>query len=48
MMAGARKWNVDLIKRSDLASLTEECSKITAIPYIMDAYRSEALDIINS
>ena len=48
MMAGARKWRVDLIKRADLASLTEECTKVTQIPYIMDAYRAEALDVINS
>jgi len=48
LMAGARKWRVDLIDRSELASLTEECSKVTGIPYIMDAYREEALEIINS
>jgi glutamate synthase domain-containing protein 2 len=48
LMAGARKWRVDLIKRDDLASLTEECTKVTQIPYIMDAYRAEALDVINS
>ena len=48
IMAGARKWRVDLIKRNDLASLTEECSTVTGIPYIMNAYREEALDIINS
>jgi hypothetical protein len=47
LMAGARKWRVDLISRGDLASLTEECAKVTDIPYIMDAYREEALDIIN-
>jgi hypothetical protein len=47
-MAGARKWKVDLIKRQDLACLTEECAKVTGIPYIMNAYRQEALDIINS
>jgi glutamate synthase domain-containing protein 2 len=48
LMAGARKWKVELIKRQDLASLTEECAKVTGIPYIMDAFRQEALDIINS
>ena len=38
----------DFIDRKDLASLTEECAKITGIPYIMDAYREEAMAIINS
>ena len=32
LMAGARKWRVDLISRKDLISLTEECAKITGIP----------------
>ncbi len=48
LMAGARKWRVDLIARNDMASLTEECAKVTGIPYIMDAYREEALDVIDS
>jgi len=48
LMAGARKWRVDLISRKDLISLTEECAKITGIPYVMDAYREEALQIIDS
>jgi hypothetical protein len=48
LMAGARKWRVDLISRKDLAALTEEASKVTGIPYIMDAYREEALAIIDA
>jgi len=48
LMAGARKWRVDLISRDDLAALTEEAAKITGIPYIMDAYRDEALAIIDA
>ena len=48
LMAGARKWRVHLITRAELASLTEECTKVTGIPYIMDAYRKEALDIIDA
>ena len=47
LMAGARKWRTDLIKRSDLACLTEEAAKVTGIPYIMEAYRDEALKIID-
>ncbi len=48
IMAGARKWRLDLITRKDIAALTEECAKITGIEYIMDAYREEALKIIDS
>ena len=48
LMAGARKWRVDLMSRKDLACLTEECAKVTGLPYIMEAYRQEALDIIDS
>lgn len=48
LMAGARKWRPDLIQRTDLASLTEEAAKITGIPYIMDAYREEALAVIDA
>ncbi|CAO0822846.1 hypothetical protein DFAR_3340006 [Desulfarculales bacterium] len=31
-----------------LASLTEECTMVTGIPYIMDVYRDEALAIIDA
>ena len=48
LMAGARKWRTHLITRNDLASLTEEASNITGIPYIMDAYKEEALEIIDA
>jgi glutamate synthase domain-containing protein 2 len=48
LMAGSRKWRVHLITRAELASLTEECAKVTGIPYIMDAYRKEALEIIDA
>jgi len=47
IMAGARKWRVDLISRNDLVSLTEECARITGIPYVMDSFRDEALAIID-
>lgn len=48
LMAGSRNWEVQYISRKDLCSLTEECAKVTGIPYVMDAYRKEALEIINS
>jgi glutamate synthase domain-containing protein 2 len=46
LMAGARKFNVTKITRSELMSLTEECAKVTKIPYLMDCYREEALKIM--
>ncbi|MEJ2364576.1 MAG: FMN-binding glutamate synthase family protein [Deltaproteobacteria bacterium] len=47
LMAGARKWKTEFISRKDLMALSEEAAKITGIPYVMDAYREEALEIIN-
>jgi glutamate synthase domain-containing protein 2 len=46
LMAGARCFNVPAIRRSDLMSLTEECAKVTGIPYLMNAYREEAMEIL--
>jgi hypothetical protein len=46
LMAGARRFNVNVINRKDLMSLTEECAKVTGIPYLMDCYREEALEIL--
>ncbi|BEQ13334.1 FMN-binding glutamate synthase family protein [Desulfoferula mesophila] len=48
LMAGARKWRVDLIERRDLAALSDEAALVTGLDHIMDAYREEALDIIDS
>ncbi len=48
IMAGARCFNVPAITRRDLMSLTEECAKVTGISYLMDAYREEAMAILNS
>lgn len=48
LMAGARKWRVDLISRNDITSLTEECAKVTVIPYVMETNKEEALAIIDS
>ena len=47
LMAGARKWRVDLITRDDLACLTKEAAEITGLPHVMDAYRQEALNVID-
>ncbi|HWR73158.1 MAG TPA: FMN-binding glutamate synthase family protein, partial [Nitrospirota bacterium] len=47
-MAGARCFNIDSITRKELMSLTDECAKVTGIPYLMDSYRDEAMKILNS
>jgi glutamate synthase domain-containing protein 2 len=48
LMAGARCFNIASITRDELMSLTDECAKVTKIPYIMDSYREEALRVLNS
>jgi glutamate synthase domain-containing protein 2 len=47
LMAGSRSWEVPYIGREDLFSLTEECAKVTGIPYVMEAFREEAIRIID-
>lgn len=47
LMAGTRNFALTSISRKDLMSLTEECTKVTGIPYLMDAYREEAEAILN-
>lgn len=46
IMAGARCFNIPSISRKELMSLTKECAKVTGIPYLMDVYREEAMDIL--
>ena len=37
LMAGSRKWSLDLLSRSDIFSLTERASKVTGIPLVEDS-----------
>ena len=46
LMAGSRNFKLSTISRRDLMALTEEASKISGVPYIMDAYREEAERIL--
>ncbi len=48
LMAGARCFNTPAISRTDLMSLTEECAKVTGIPYLMESYRKEAMKVLNA
>ena len=47
LMAGSRCFSIPAISRDELMSLTHECSQVTGIPYLMDSYRKEALDILD-
>ncbi|MBW2000457.1 MAG: FMN-binding glutamate synthase family protein, partial [Deltaproteobacteria bacterium] len=48
LMAGARCFRIHAISRKDLMSLTRECAEVTGIPYLMDSYRQEAMEILDS
>ena len=45
LMAGVRKWRLNLIDRGDLASLTERASRVTGIP-LMEEAEKEAIERI--
>jgi len=46
LMAGSRNFRLSTISREDLIALTEEAARVSGIPYVMEAYREEALAII--
>ncbi|MGD0247547.1 MAG: FMN-binding glutamate synthase family protein, partial [Candidatus Limnocylindrales bacterium] len=48
LMAGSRNFRLGTMGRNDLMSLTEECAKVTGIPYVMNAYAKEAAAILES
>ena len=48
LMAGSRNFNLSTISRRDLMALTEEAAKVSGIPYVMDAYREEAEEILTT
>jgi len=48
LMAGARSFRLDTVKRNDVIALTPEAAKISGVSYVMDAYREEADKILNS
>jgi hypothetical protein len=39
LMAGARKWNLSCISRSDIASISERATQVTGIPMLQDVER---------
>lgn len=48
LMCGARKFSLEYIDRSDIASLTKEAASISEIPYIMELDSRETDEILNS
>ena len=46
LMSGSRNMRLDTITRSDLMSLTRDAAEISGIPFVTDAYRDEAMRII--
>jgi glutamate synthase domain-containing protein 2 len=46
LMAGARCFSIPAISRNEIMSLTDECANVSGIPYVMDAYRQEAMEIL--
>jgi glutamate synthase domain-containing protein 2 len=47
LMAGSRRFNVSTIGRKDVMALTEDASKVSGIPYVMNAYRETAEAILD-
>jgi len=48
IMAGSRNFRLSTISRKDLMSLSEEAARVTGIPFVMDSYREEADEILDS
>ncbi len=46
LMSGTRNMKLDTISRSDVMALTRESADISGISFVMDAYRDEAMRII--
>ena len=47
LMAGARKFALQYLDRSDLVSLTKEAAEVTGIPYVMESDMEEAERILS-
>jgi hypothetical protein len=48
LLAGSRKWKLNLISRKDLMALTERANKVTGIPLAEDSEAEELERILNS
>ena len=46
LMAGSRNFSLKTVSRDDVFALTEEAAKVSGLPYVMDAYKDQALGIL--
>lgn len=46
LLAGSRKFSVDLLRRDDIATLTKDVTEMTGIQYVMDADKDEVEKIL--
>jgi hypothetical protein len=47
IMAGSRCFSLSAISQKELMSLTEECAKVTGIPYVTECYLEEAMEVLS-
>ena len=47
LLAGSRKWQLGLLSRDDLATLTERAAKVTGLPLVEDAKREAFANILD-
>lgn len=47
LLAGSRKWKLDLIDREDLVCLSERCAAVTGIPLVEEAQREAFANILD-
>jgi glutamate synthase domain-containing protein 2 len=48
IMAGSRNFCLSTVSRQDLMALSREAAEVSGIPYVMDAYHDEAIEILES
>ncbi len=48
LMAGARKFATTYIDREDIAALTQEASRVSGVPHVMDMDREEVEEVLES
>jgi hypothetical protein len=48
LMSGSRNMKLSTISRDDLMALTREAAEVSGIPFVTDAYRDEAMSIIDA
>lgn len=47
LMAGSRNYVLSTISRDDVMALTRQAAEVSGLPYVTEAYREEAMEIIS-